>query len=400
MLTGALMVCAALFSACLPSAEVSSVAAGHSEQELLYECPFNNGFYATIIGNNTTRDSKICHACESDLCVPGFQSPMPIRAAMQPGKAPLVVLLLGCQGNTNDPVPKLWMRWLSEAGFHVLTFNSSLSSAFIKASGRGVAGNIYNEAECSRDIIGAYLKLPDVQERVTKVGVVGMSYGGIQALLIGQMVAEKKVDYQIHSIRAFSPPIDMMQSAKLIDRWWREDRWNYTLPQMYLLVAKHKPIIPGGKIPLSDSMMRAGVAASFRLPFAEIVDVSDSTYNLKILPTQDSLEEKVVREDYAASYGFSRFMLQCTFPYWKDKLGISNFGQLNSVARLTNVLPHQPEFTQAFIACDDPLNRPEDLEVLKQCTTCNHLQILNGGGHLGFVNDPWTRTKLENIFKN
>ncbi len=380
----------------LQAGEVQSVSAGHSEP--VYECLYSNGYYSTIIGNTTLKDSKICRACNTEICVPGFKNPMPIRAVMQPGEAPLVVVLLGCQGKINDPLAKVWVNWLSEAGNHVLTFQSSLSSEFIMSSGRGVAGNILNEAECVRDIIGAFLNSPNVKGRVTKVGIVGMSYGGIQALLIGKMVVDKKVDYKIDAIRAFSPPIDMMESAKLIDRWWREDRWNYTLPQLYLKISKHKPISPGAQIPFSDSFMRAGVAASFRVPFSEIVDVSDTTYDLHILPNADSTEV-AMRSDYAATYGFSRFMQQCTYPYWKEKQNLNSFADLNAVARLTNVLLHQPEFTQAIIACDDPLNLSEDLELLKKCTSCNHLTILNGGGHLGFVNDQWTHAKLNNLFK-
>lgn len=380
--------------------ELAVVPAGHTENQSPYECPYNNGFYSTIVGNNSAKDCQLCNSRELDLCVPGFKEPMPIVAVMQPGEAPLVAILLGCEGKTNGPIAKTWSKWLYEAGYHVLTFNSSLSPEFIRASGRGVAGNILNEAECSRDIIGAFLNTPLAQGRVTKVGVVGMSYGGIQALLIGQMAAENKVTYKIDAIRSFSPPIDMMQSARMIDRWWREDRWNYTLPQMFLLIARHKPCQPGAPIPLSDSMMRAGVAASFRLPFSEIVDVNDTVYKLKILPDGDSWDEKSERQDYAASYGFSRFMFQCTFPYWKEKLKINNFSELNQPARLSNVLPHQPAFSEAIISADDPLNRPEDLDVLKQCKNCNQLTILHGGGHLGFVNDQWTRNKLMTLFKN
>jgi len=389
----------ALSSMIVFGGEVASVAASHSEAQPTYESPYNNGFYSTIIGNTTLKDFKVCNATDSGLCVPGFKSSMPIRTMLQPGQAPLVVLLLGCQGKIGDPVPKLWANWLHEAGNHVLVFNSSLSPEFIGAAGRGVAGNIVNEAECSRDIIGAFIKTPEMAGRITKLGIVGMSYGGIQALLIGQMIVDKKVDYKIDAIRSFSPPIDMMQSARLIDRWWREDRWNYTLPQMYFTVAKKKPIAPGAPIPFSDSLMRAGVAASFRLPFGEIVDVNDSEYDLKILPAADSNTAEI-RSQYAATYGFSRFMQQCTFSYWKDKLGIGSFAQLNAPAKLTNVLPHQPECVEAYISIDDPLNTPEDLAKLKECTTCNHLTILNGGGHLGFVNDPWTKSKLLSLFNS
>ncbi len=140
------------------------------------------------------------------LCVPGFQCGVPVRTVMQPGPAPLVVVLLGAEGKAADPFSKQWINWLAEAGYHVLSFNSTLEANFINASGRGVSGNIQGEAQGVRDIIGTFLKSPLAEGRVTKLGIVGMSYGGLEALLIGKMAAEKEVPYPIDAIRAFSPP--------------------------------------------------------------------------------------------------------------------------------------------------------------------------------------------------
>ena len=386
---------------CSPNAgEAAPIDAVFSEKLPPYDCPCKNGFYSTIVASITAKDTKICNSCEERLCVPGFRSSMPIRTVMQPFEAPLVVVLLGAEGKTSDPLPKLWFTWLAEAGYHVLSFNSTLDADFINSCGRGVSGNIANEAECARDIIGAFLKLPSIQGKVKQVAVVGMSYGGIQALLIGKMAVEKKVDFPIGAIKAFSPPIDMMRAAELIDRWWREDRWNYTLTQIYLSVAKHKAVTDGSYVPLDDPMMRAGVSASFRVPFVEVVEANDDVYRLNVRPVSDFGEQSLGRRDYAATFGFTRFMREYTYPHWKDKLGLASFNDLNAVARLTHVVPMEPAFVETIIANDDPLNRPEDLEALKKVAGSARLTILDGGGHLGYISHRWTKAKLQSLFKN
>lgn len=397
---GSIAVSLCLWICSAHAADTAPVNAGFTEELPPYDCPCKNGFYSTIVGSLTVKDTNLCNLCESRLCVPGFRSPMPIRTVMQPYEAPLVVVLLGAEGRSGDPMPKLWFTWLSEAGFHVLSFNSTLDADFITSCGRGVSGNIANEAECARDIIGAFLKLPNVQGRVKQVAVVGMSYGGIQALLIGKMAAEKKVDFPIDSIKAFSPPIDMMRAAEFIDRWWREDRWKYTLPQIYLAVAKHKVVTDGSCVPLDDKLMRAGVSASFRVPFVDVVEVNDDIYRLHVRPASDFGELSLGRREYAATYGFTRFMRDCTYPHWKDKLGLASFSELNAVARLTNVVPLQPAFVETIIANDDPLNRPEDLEELKRVSGSARLTILDGGGHLGYIGHRWAKAKLQGVFKN
>ncbi len=192
--------------------------------------------------------------------------------------------------------------------------------------------------------------------------------------------------------------MDMMRSAELIDRWWREDRWKYTLVDIYLKVGRHKPVAPGCEIPLSESLMRAGVAASFRVPFVDVVDRNDSAYCLKLLPAP-TFGDSSMRHQYAETFGFTRFMREGAYPYWKDRLNLKDFSEFNAVARLITLLPAQPAYVETYICDDDPLNRPEDFEALKQIAGSTHLTILKGGGHIGFINNEWTKQKLQGLFK-
>ena len=279
-----------------------------------------------------------------------------------------------------------------------LAFNSTLHKEFVTVSGRGPSGNIEGEAECVRDIISAALKSPCLSGRVTHLGVVGMSYGGIEALLLGRMAAENKLPFKLDAIQAYSPPIDLMRSVEMIDRWWREDRWKYTLPEIYFALSKHKPVDPGCSIPLPDSLMRAGIAASFRLDLADIVEANDEQYGLNILPCASNTDERIRRHDFAATWGFIRFMRNVSYPYYKEKLKLNDFSEFNAGAKLCNLIGKVPAFTEIIIADDDPLNTPEDFAALKNCHTAAKLTILTGGGHIGYTQEPWTQANLAALF--
>ena len=363
-----------------------------------YNYPYHNGFYATIVGFNSVKNIKLPLLQQFPIEVEGFHCSVSARGIFQPGPAPLVIVLLGAEGRVIDPLAKRWIAAIAERGCHVLAFNSTLQKDFVSICGRGPSGNIEGEAECVRDIIAAALKSPCLSGRVTQLGVVGMSYGGIEALLLGRMAAENKLPFKIDAIQAYSPPIDLMRSVDLIDRWWREDRWKFTLPEIYFALSKHKPVEPGCCIPHSDSLMRAGIAASFRLDLADIVEANDEQYGLNILPRASNADERIRRHDFAATWGFIRFMRTVSYPYYKEKLKLNDFSELNAGAKLCNLIDKVPKFTEIIIADDDPLNTQEDLAALKNCHTLAKLTILPGGGHIGYTQEPWTQANLAALF--
>lgn len=362
-----------------------------------YDFPCKDGFYATIAGYNTIKEFKLPCLVETQISVEGFNCPVRARTITKGYAAPLVVLLLGAEGRAIDPLAKQWIAWYAEAGYHVLSFNSTLNAEFVCLSGRGVSGNVENEAQCVRDIVAAYLRSPQMSGQVTKVGIVGMSYGGIEALMLGKMLTEKNVPFEIAAIQAYSPPVDIMQAARLIDKWWREDRWNYTLSEIYFKVSKVKRCTDQEK-KVPEGMLRAGVAASFRIPFADIVDRNDAVYDLKLLPVASTPDEIERRKDYATGCGFTRFLHDGSYPYWKEKLNLQSYSEFNANARLVTLLLKQPAHSETIIAADDPLNRPEDFEAVKAASKGLRVTILEHGGHLGFVNEAWTKAKLLTLF--
>jgi predicted alpha/beta-fold hydrolase len=185
----------------------------------------------------------------------------------------------------------------------------------------------------------------------------------------------------------------MAHAGELIDKWWSEDRWNYSLWQLYFKVGRHKPVPPGDPVPLKDSIMRAALAASFRVDLVEIVERNDTEYGLHVLPYGGD------RREIAYQYGFTRFLHEFTYPYWKDRLHLGSYEELNADAKLINLLPQVPANAEVVIADDDPLNDPAELENVRKLKLGCKLTLLRGGGHAGYVNACWTKTKLLSIFK-
>ena len=62
------------------------------------------------------------------------------------------------------------------------------------------------------------------------------------------------------------------------------------------------------------------------------------------------------------------------------------------------LLPQQPPYAEVILAEDDPFNTPEDVAALKAVASKYRVTLLPRGGHLGFVNDPWTKAKLLELF--
>jgi predicted alpha/beta-fold hydrolase len=363
-----------------------------------YYCPYENPLYASIAGYQSARHVKVAGEREYKLQAPRMGGPVEVHAVLQGCSAPLVVLLPGLTGSSNSDFTRLWPSWFAEAGCHVLYFDSTFLTA-AKAKGQpGVSGNLFAEAELSRDIIAAFLEQAGAAQQVTRIGIVGMSYGGNQALALGQMAEKGLLPFKLDAVQAYSPPIDLKQSAQILDRWFAEDRPQYTLVQMRDLQS-HKPLEScGAQAPFSDCKMRAGIAAVFRESLADVVVANDRTYRLNLLPRGDDFNDPYVRRDHALSWSFMDYAYDMALPYWRQKQGLASVDDLVDRAGLCELLKRQPSTTETILTADDPLNTPGDLARLRACMAEGRVTLLPNGGHLGYVNNPWTRAKLLSMF--
>src|SRR5476651_1062961 len=91
-----------------------------------------NGLSATLNGYLNVKGVQIPEQQTRLLTVPGLAQPLPIHVVMQDHPAPLVVVLLGISGEAQSDFSKLWPSWFAQAGYNVLTYDSSFRPEFIE----------------------------------------------------------------------------------------------------------------------------------------------------------------------------------------------------------------------------------------------------------------------------
>jgi len=358
-----------------------------------YTFACTDGLYASICGTLRIKNIKVRNEKSLNLIVAGFARSVSIKAVIQDHSAPLTVVILGLSGKTNADYSKVWPAWLSDAGHHVLYFDSTFGSSFHKVSRHGVSGNLWAETERIRDIITAFLDHPDMRGKVSEIGIAGYSYGGVQALLLGQMAKVKKLPFTISGIQAYSPPIDLLKTAEILDAWYRTDRWNFTAAELQRMFRK-LPSFDVRPEKISESAMRAAVADVFRTELSDVVLATDAIYNLGNLPKGNDFDHQYIKIEYAQSYGFLAFARKFARPYWQAKLSEEEINRLADQTNLCRLLQEQPAYSETIISADDPFNTLEDLNKFKGCAVGHRLTVLPRGGHIGYMSDEWTRAKL------
>lgn len=367
-----------------------------------YDFQIHDGLYSTVTALRSFEEPKLPAEATLRLKnITGFKKDLKVRVLWQKKPAPLVVLLLGLATKSKAPLAQLWKANMHHAGCHVLTFDSVFLPSFNERAGHGVAGNVEVEAQIVGNVIATFLKHKKTKGRVTKLGIVGGSYGGTVSLHLSRLVKSGKMDIPLEAVLAFSPPVCMESSAKLLDKYHAEDRWRYTLMELGGDLLGHEPVKPGKPIPFTQSEMRAGIAAAFRLDLTHVIDRNDRHYDLKKLPKADmDDEDDQYRKDVAETWTFTRFMEEMSFPYWQKK-GVANTPkELWALGRLEDILPECPDYVHVIITADDPLNEIDETDVLQSNAPEGMLTVLPNGGHLGYVHTKWAKARMKQLFND
>ncbi len=377
-----------------------------------FEFDIEDGLYATLTafsnieqiqegkfkdGNGLRKDSEV-----KLKNIEGFKKDFKVLATWQSQKreAPLAVLLLGLATRADSALARFWKTQMYEAGCHVVTFDSPFLPTFSERSRHGVAGNVQEEALLVARVIEAFMKHKSAKGRISKVGLIGGSYGGVLALHVAQIVEKRQIELPLEATMVFSPPVNMETAAKLLDKYHREDRWRYTLMELGSEMLGHKRVSPGEPIPFSKSEMRAGIAAAFRMDLEYVVEKNDRIYKMGLLPSLDEDEfDDQYRKDVAETWTFEKFVEVMSYSYWSKKGKASSPEELWAAGRLDEIFQDCPQNVQVIMTRDDPLNDPDELMALESSAPRGVLTVLPRGGHLGYLNTEWAKAKLHSLFK-
>ena len=360
-----------------------------------YEHRYSDGLYSTVTAINTFPDLVVQKEKKIKLKVPGFRKDVTVYSITQNSKAPLVVCLMGVDGKVDGPWGCLFPYWYNEYNYNVLAFDSSFTPQYPEVNGQGVVGNFDAETDQIAAIIKTYLDTGDNRNNITEIGVIGYSFGATQALLLAAKGKEGKLPFELSGCLALSPPIKLHTAARIMDRFYAEDRWKTTMIELAKRFGSHVPVKAGQPIPFTATDMRGALGYAFRDGLSKVVERNDRFYKLKVIPSEDSGEN---RESYADATGFQRYMELMVFPYWKKKGTVNSVEDLWAMADLTKILPRLPSYADAVVAANDPFNTPEDLDEAQAVDTNKRLTVLPTGGHLGFIAADWTLVKALRIF--
>ncbi|MBI3829409.1 MAG: alpha/beta fold hydrolase [Planctomycetes bacterium] len=364
-----------------------------------FDYPVADGLYATITSMESFEKPKLTGEKTFKLKgVPGFKQDLPVRALLQDKPAPLAVILLGLGTRSKDPLARLWQQQAFDAGCHVLAFDSVFRRSFNERSQHGVPGNLEAEARAAAEVIDAFTRHPEVQGKVTRVGLLGASYGGMLALNIAKFSRDGRIPVKIERVKVFSPPVSMRTATGLLDRYFDEDRSRFALLELGKLKG-HKPVPAGQPAPFDPALMRAGIAYVFREDLEEAIACASEVYERKLEPLGAEVGDRGKWTDPLGGRVFSRYYEEIVFPYWREKGHLKSLDELNAKGDLRALLPSLPEGVQIVLAADDPLNDPKELNSLKQDARAGPVILLPRGGHLGYVGSAWAKSQVQSLFK-
>ncbi len=362
-------------------------------RELAFDYTIEDGLYATLTAMTSFKVPELKEEKMYNLAVLGFKKDMEVRAMIHDEPAPLVVILLGLASKSKDPLARLWEKQLFDAGFHVMTFDSIFRSSFNRRSVHGVAGNLQMESYVCGNVLAAFKEHADIKGRVTKLYLLGASYGGILALNYDKLAKEGSIKWAPDRVLAVSPPISMKVSAALLDKMYDEDRPKFGYIALWRM-KDHEPVERGKPIPFSDSQMRAGIGYVFHRDLEDAVAVSKDVYHYE-LPEAPSSEKGVDKNRYA----FTRFIEGVVFPYWKDKNRVGSLDDLWSFGDIDKLINGCPNNCRVITTADDPLNDKVLLKYMQRDVSPEKLTVLPRGGHLGFLGTNWAKTTILDYFK-
>ena len=357
-----------------------------------YSC--DNGLYATLTAMTSFKVPSLKAEQKLKVSVFGFKKDLEVRAMVQDGPAPLVVIFLGLASKSKDPLARLWEAQLYEAGYHVMTFDSIFRSSFNKISNHGVAGNLEMEAITAANVIAAFKQHPAIEGKITKLGLVGASYGGILALNFARLAKNKKITIVPDRVLTFSAPVSMHVASTMLDKFYDEDRAHFGILDLWKMKG-HEPVDASKPIPFSASLMRAGIGYVFHDDLIDAVNTSKDVYHFELpdMPKDGNGGDK-------HRFAFTRFIEQVVFPYWQAQKRVGSLEDLWSFGDLGKLIAATDDNVHVVMTADDPLNDPVLLKYVQRDAPPGRLTVLPRGGHLGYLGTRWAHERLLALFKD
>jgi ABC-type transporter lipoprotein component MlaA len=336
---------------------------------------------------------------------------LPYSCWIQRKPAPLIYILPGT-GSHRLSAPAVALAesaWRN--GFSVVTISSTFNWEFMKYAGvepvPGFPPDDARDVYTALDAIDRQLRDKYGNERFTSRGLLGVSLGGLHALLIDGIAADAPPDgFHPDRVVAVCPPIDLEYALRRLDQYYNAPlRWtdDERLQRMDAAVLKALMLAQGlldprENVPFDDTEAQYLIGLSFRLILREAIYHSQRRENQGIL--QSSLSRFSRRRAYGeiSRYSYIDYLERFVIPHYNKRrpddaarAGFSNGARLRSYEAALAA----DDRLRVIANADDFLMRPADREWLVQ-TLGDRAIVLPGGGHIGNLYLPQVQSLIMN----
>ncbi len=328
---------------------------------------------------------------EMKVLLTGAKAPMEIQYFLQPQPRPLVIIVNGTFSKAQNLYAEMLESTYIRAGYNVVTFDSFFSRRFLLETQYGAPGNFKAEAEIAGRIVSMFLKQPGISDKVSDIGVVGLSYGGAVALQMALLDQSKQLPFKLARVQVYSIPVSFQNAFRILDEFEAQPYSYDTIIPIVLKANKRHQAMPDDT---TVEMLQKVIGRSFRLDLPETVESVDRIYFNTIKKNRASALETnylgdgqaaiMDRESEASSVSFRAFFASWLAPYWHGTSRVSA-EDLLAMGELSQLLPQLSDKVQIVIAQNDPLNVPGSIDALSKIKTGAKLILQKSGGHLGFL---------------
>ncbi len=323
---------------------------------------------------------------------------------MQPGEAPLVVVLPGLATHRESDSSLGLAEMAFRAGFSVATVSDALNWEFVRYSSTSPAPGY--PATDARDVAAALeAVVADVEERhpdrVGRRALLGVSLGAFHALLVaadGSEVFDRFV--------AVNPPVRLLHGMRRIDAYYnaplewgteeRKRRIEETL--MKALAVGSQGLQPSRPLPFTDREARFLIGLNFRMGLRDLIFETQRANDAGVLqtPLRRLWRDPAYRE--ITRYSYVEYLHAFVLPWvLANDAGVSSAEELDRRASLSfreSELRAVRQRLRVFTNRNDFLLDEGDVGWLRAVVGAERFHVFEKGGHLGNLHEPDVQARL------
>jgi hypothetical protein len=395
-----------------------------------YYYPFKDPYVATVVGSSNMMTPGVSEEVprrEYSVKIPDskryqkhlwYYKDFEFSLVKQNQKAPLIFLIAGTGSPYNSIKMKNFERIFYDAGFHVVSISSPVSSNFmVTASNIKMPGILIND---SHDI---YIAMKKINEKIkNKIEIedtylMGYSLGGTQAAYVTMLDDEEKY-FNFERVLMVNPAVNLFDSAKILDDMLDENipggRKNIAqfLEKIYKGIGQH---LPGESIEvneetiynsfkndfLSQKELAALIGMAFRITAIDVNYLADVLNNKGVYVPKD---KKIGKFESLGPYleeinfaSFTEYVKNIAYPHYREIYGTLTFEELVEKTDMNEIKDYLINSEKiAMVTNEDELIlTPENLQFLKD-TFDGRSIIYPRGGHCG---NMYYRSNVENMVR-